>query len=610
MVPCDIAPRRLYKAEKAMEICLILVLIVLTNLVDGYRLRGVPIVFDSATTAQFLATFGCFSGCNVSITIHNIVLNAASPTSSTGDGATRNVTSANDVPPLRPANTTTGFSLYLCEQPVFQYISQRQNLCAIRPMCESAQVISTDRSPYTVTVIIPKTATYDAFFTWCGATTLSASVDASFVNPGLASELSSEDYPLLWTYLVATALWLIAILAWTWNWIHHRKIHIIYHDLIILIPVTEFAAALAHYLVVLYYSRVGVVPTWMAIVRWLITGVAIFARCVILLLATKAYGLLRTRLAAVEWRTVYSVAGFLAAGEVFYRYVGAGAMICLVVFTVTALFYCFAGWAEVERDRAPSSASTQNLRTATSNESNSGSNQNADSDGTTEATETTNNTGRDAEDRSRRRRGWRPTLAASVTSTARNNPKIVTLDGNWDLKTVYKSKVHMLRRIRSLASLYSAVTVVVLAVDLLGLYPYYYVLICLQQVGYLCAFTALARIFRLRPIGQVVVVPPWVADQVRKQLKGGVTSTSGNSDRVDAMLSREASVGDFTLINSINSSTSRVDEEEWELPEITISSVSAQHWQYTREEAYTGTPSGEYLILYFWLFRLLFYVNT
>ena len=85
---------------------------------------------------------------------------------------------------------------------------------------------------------------------------------------------------------------------------------------------------------------IGTIPAWMGFVRWLITGMAVFTRYVMLFLAAKGYGLVRTRLAAVEWRTVYSVAGFLAVGEILYRYIGAGAMVSPIRFSQLMNLIC------------------------------------------------------------------------------------------------------------------------------------------------------------------------------------------------------------------------------------------------------------------------------
>ncbi|TPX31594.1 hypothetical protein SmJEL517_g05127 [Synchytrium microbalum] len=538
------------------------------------EISNLPITFPIGTTSQILGNYGFYAGGSLNIVVNNITI--------VGDAAAIN---PNDPFATQPVNNTAGLTLYVCDASIF-VASGRANLCTLLPTCgQYAFSIPTTINglpppPYSMNLTVPINAVFTTFFTWCHSSVLSFNVNASFKNPGLANELSSDDYPLLWTYLVAAGLWLIAIVIWSWNWIYYRQQKIMFHDLIVLIPATEFLAALAHYYVVLYFSFAGVIPDWMGVTRWILSGVAVFSRFVILFLASKGWCVLRTRLANVEWRTIYSVAGFLAGAEVFYRIVGAGAMICYVVFTVTAFFYLF--WCvrvhlenlmyymdatrvrtedgrettAIPLDRPPSEllpAATRAAQAAANDADETGNGGNTASAAGASNPSAANNR---EEGWFRRRRRRDPSLASSARTRAK--PKVVALDGDWDLNEVYKSKFRMLKRARAMFSIYCAVTVVVLAVDILGLYPDYYVLITLQQAGYLGCFMALARIYRLQPTTQVIAIPAWLVTAVRKQMTNN-TAVTFISDGIDD----DAESTPLTDVTAIHDA-----DEIFEMPEL------------------------------------------
>ncbi|KAJ3078675.1 hypothetical protein HK102_004322 [Quaeritorhiza haematococci] len=362
---------------------------------------------------------------------------------------------------------------------------------------------------------------------------LYGAVEASLTNPGpfFIQHLSAGEIPLFFVYLVSSVLWFLFLLAWLAHWfiVYYQAgpassssiPKIPFHRLLVLYPTSQLLYTLYAAGFYGYYGSTGSTTVVVDVFLYIMQGLAVVVLYTCLMLMTKGWCVIRTRLSPLEIRSILSSAIFLAISDVFYVVVGKGAVIALVIFTVTTYLYMFwsmrihldtltayvmvlkSRFPETDQESSSNGDSSDRQDTHNISQIREGTDPDYEQDHepTTPTTDATrdhrnDNTNRgtfqaifsglirrrqtnsidskasnDGDTPSSRSRSNSITHSSAPKPTTLNGTRIHTLDENWDLISSYEGKLNILRHASRLVTTFATATLVIRVSEFLEIFP-------------------------------------------------------------------------------------------------------------------------------------------
>ncbi|PRP84102.1 hypothetical protein PROFUN_04093 [Planoprotostelium fungivorum] len=195
---------------------------------------------------------------------------------------------------------------------------------------------------YTTDIDIKEDSTYFFLVANCGLLPFNYHISGRFQNRG-GEHLSTQYVPLPTFYSSISPVWFLIVLAFTFNWLQHRKQSVALHKLMWSLPLAKglFCVYNAYYWRV--FSRYGRLETWQTItyhVSYVIVQLLMYS---VLFLVSKGWGVTRSNLSTSEKKSLVVCVTALSAASTLYQINGGYFLFALVIMYVIAMKYVFSG---------------------------------------------------------------------------------------------------------------------------------------------------------------------------------------------------------------------------------------------------------------------------
>ncbi|KAJ3117746.1 hypothetical protein HDU96_005711 [Phlyctochytrium bullatum] len=376
---------------------------------------------------------------------------------------------------------------------------------------------------------------YSAFAVVCNATFVGRLVAGSMTNPGpwFFRHLSAVEIPILKTYMAFIGIWTIVMVVWM---VHLYRMWHMANLLFMRLTALPVLMLVYSVLSIWYYVHMGVIGNKSDVldtVRFLMLITNLIVLYAMLQLLSKGWFIVRKRLAPVEKRTIGGMSLFVSLGNIFFQYIGGGAVIAMIVFAATVYLYMFwnlrfiidslTDYLRTLRDRLNSVDGSFSPRepidpqtpwvirypTAPSRA------------GTPASSD-------------ERRRGWWAAKGQRVLRSFFPPPpspppataKFSSLGSDWQLLHSYCLKLWLLSVVHRIVVYFATGTFLILCIQSLtqnysyaknAVFEYPYVGVILNQGFLFLGIVWIGVALRLRDPTQYVVVPAWVAGSGRRQ---------------------------------------------------------------------------------------------
>ncbi|KAI9139331.1 hypothetical protein BKA69DRAFT_1168434 [Paraphysoderma sedebokerense] len=163
--------------------------------------------------------------------------------------------------------------------------------------------------------------------------------DDSPLNGTALTHLPMGVIPLLEVYPVFSIMWSVVITWWLANWIKYRQYRFTMHWILTAIPISRLAWCIFNILYWRDLSSHGVLRPVSEIIKSFFLAATTVSITASLVLISKGYGIVRTKLENVEIRSILGCIMFVVISEVFYALLWGSALTAILLFYIVFVVY-------------------------------------------------------------------------------------------------------------------------------------------------------------------------------------------------------------------------------------------------------------------------------